>query len=136
MIGFISGVLWETWEILKDASVFLIFGFLLAGALAVLVPKGLLVRLVGTGRVRSVLWASVLGAPLPLCPCGDGRIPRRHPGNRGRQYQPYLRPHRPGHDRVSPDSWCRSGHRSRARHEPFWCSASTPRRNPAAAAGR
>src|SRR5215468_10672717 len=70
MIGFISGVLWETWEILKDASVFLIFGFLLAGALAVLVPKGLLVRLVGTGRVRSVLWASVLGAPLPLCSCG------------------------------------------------------------------
>jgi HflK protein len=70
MIGLISGVFWETWEILKDASVFLIFGFLLAGALAVLVPKGLLVRLVGTGRVRSVLWASVLGAPLPLCSCG------------------------------------------------------------------
>src|SRR5246127_4213318 len=70
MIGLISGVFWETWEILKDASVFLIFGFLLAGALAVLVPKGLLVRLVGTGRVRSVLWASVLGAPPPLCSCG------------------------------------------------------------------
>jgi hypothetical protein len=30
MIGLISGVFWETWEILKDASVFLIFGFLLA----------------------------------------------------------------------------------------------------------
>src|SRR5215831_13174245 len=70
MIGFISGVLWETWEILKDASVFLIFGFLLAGALAVFVPKGLLTRLVGTGRAKSVLWASVLGAPLPLCSCG------------------------------------------------------------------
>src|SRR5262249_31091545 len=61
---------WETWEILKEASVFLIFGFLLAGALAVLVPKGLLTRFVGTGRVKSVFWASVLGAPLPLCSCG------------------------------------------------------------------
>jgi HflK protein len=70
MIGFVSGVFWETWEILKDASVFLIFGFLLAGALAVLVPKALLARLLGTGRVKSVLWASVLGAPLPLCSCG------------------------------------------------------------------
>jgi HflK protein len=70
MIGFPSGVFWETWEILKDASVFLIFGFLLAGALAVFVPKGLLTRLVGTGRAKSVLWASVLGMPLPLCSCG------------------------------------------------------------------
>jgi HflK protein len=70
MIEFLSGVFWETWEILKEASVFLIFGFLLAGALAVLVPQGLLTRLVGTGRVKSVFWASVLGAPLPLCSCG------------------------------------------------------------------
>src|SRR6516162_11483240 len=70
MIGFLSGVFWEIWEILKEASVFLIFGFLLAGALAVFVPEGLLTRLVGTGRVKSVLWASVLGMPLPLCSCG------------------------------------------------------------------
>jgi HflK protein len=69
MIGFLSDVFWETWEILREASVFLIFGFLLAGALAVLVPKGLLARLVGSGRVKSVLWGSVLGAPLPLCSC-------------------------------------------------------------------
>jgi uncharacterized membrane protein YraQ (UPF0718 family) len=70
MIGFLTGVFWETWEILKEASVFLIFGFFLAGVLAVLVPKGLLARFVGTGRVKSVLWGSVLGAPLPLCSCG------------------------------------------------------------------
>ena len=45
-------------------------GFLLAGVLAVLVPRRLLTRLVGTGKLRSVLWGSVLGAPLPLCSCG------------------------------------------------------------------
>jgi HflK protein len=38
--------------------------------LAVFAPKGLLTRLVGTGRVKSVLWGSVLGAPFPLCSCG------------------------------------------------------------------
>jgi len=70
MIDFLLGVLWATWEILKDASVFLLFGFLLAGVLAVLVPGRLLRRLIGTGQVKSVLWASVLGAPLPLCSCG------------------------------------------------------------------
>jgi uncharacterized membrane protein YraQ (UPF0718 family) len=70
IIDFLLGVLWATWEILKDASVFLLFGFLLAGVLAVLVPRGLLTRLVGTGKVKSVLWASVLGMPLPLCSCG------------------------------------------------------------------
>jgi HflK protein len=70
MTGFLAAVLWETWEILMDAGVFLIAGFLLAGILAVFTPKRLLNRLVGTGRVRSVLWGSVLGAPLPLCSCG------------------------------------------------------------------
>ena len=70
MVDFLLGVLWATWEILKDASVFLLFGFLLAGVLAVLVPRGLLTRLVGTGKVKSVLWGSVLGLPLPLCSCG------------------------------------------------------------------
>jgi HflK protein len=70
MIDFLLDVVWETWAILKDASVFLLVGFLVAGVLAVLMPPGLLTRLVGTGNIRSVLWASVLGAPLPLCTCG------------------------------------------------------------------
>jgi HflK protein len=70
MIGFLFSILRETWGILEDASVFLLFGFLLAGVLAVLVPGQLLTRLVGTGKIKSVLWGSVLGAPLPLCSCG------------------------------------------------------------------
>jgi uncharacterized membrane protein YraQ (UPF0718 family) len=58
------------WEILKDASVLLLVGFLFAGMLAVLVHAALLSRLVETSKVKSVLWASTLGAPLPLCSCG------------------------------------------------------------------
>ena len=69
MISFLA-VLREAWGILEDASVFLLFGFLLAGVLAVLVPGRLLTRLVGAGKIKSVLWGSVLGAPLPLCSCG------------------------------------------------------------------
>ena len=40
MIDVLLQVLLEIWEILKEASVFLLFGFLVAGTLAVLVPKG------------------------------------------------------------------------------------------------
>jgi len=70
MINFLFGVLRQTWEILEEASVFLLFGFLLAGILGILVPGRLLTRLVGTGKIKSVLWGSVVGAPIPLCSCG------------------------------------------------------------------
>src|SRR6266446_3400068 len=70
MISFLFGVLQQTWEILEEASVFLLFGFLLAGMLGILVPGRLLIRLVGTGKINSVLWGSVVGAPIPMCSCG------------------------------------------------------------------
>jgi HflK protein len=60
----------ETWAIMTEASVFLLFGFLLGGVLAVLVPQRLITRLLGRGRISSVLWASAIGVPLPLCSCG------------------------------------------------------------------
>ena len=70
MTDFLLQVLREIWSILEDASIFLLIGFVLAGVLAVLVPARAMTRLFGTGRVKSVLWASALGAPLPLCSCG------------------------------------------------------------------
>lgn len=70
MIEFFLRVLWETWSILKEASIFLLFGFVLAGILATLVPARLLSRLLGTGKTKSVLWGASIGAPLPLCSCG------------------------------------------------------------------
>jgi HflK protein len=60
----------EAWAILREASVFLLLGFVLAGVFAVLVPTALLKRFLGRGKIRSVLWASAVGTPLPLCSCG------------------------------------------------------------------
>ena len=70
MLNFLLQVWWESWSILEDASPFLLIGFALAGVLATVVPAELFMRHIGTGRVRSVLWASVLGTPFPLCSCG------------------------------------------------------------------
>src|SRR3954471_20337288 len=70
MTEFLLRWLWETWIIFKQASVFLLFGFFIAGLLAVCVPEKLLSRLFRRGKVKSVLWAATVGAPLPLCSCG------------------------------------------------------------------
>ena len=134
MINFLFGVLRQTWEILEEASVFLLFGFLLAGMLGILVPGRLLTRLVGTGKIKSVLWGSVVGAPIPIVllrrPANSARaaqagsdagrhrrVPRRDAGNRGRQHQPDLRADRPGHDLVPPHRRGGNGDCRGARHE-------------------
>jgi uncharacterized membrane protein YraQ (UPF0718 family) len=70
MLDFMLQVALQTWWILKEAAVFLLFGFALAGVLGVLVPVRTMMRFFGTGRVKSVLWGSAIGVPLPLCSCG------------------------------------------------------------------
>ncbi len=70
MIEFLLQVAQETWFVVKEAGIFLLFGFLVAGVLAVLMPLKTLLRFFGTGKIKSVLWASTLGMPLPLCSCG------------------------------------------------------------------
>ncbi|MBI3628185.1 MAG: permease, partial [Candidatus Rokubacteria bacterium] len=70
MTEFLLQVAGEAWSILREASFFLLLGFVLAGVFAVLVPAALLTRFLGRGKIRSVLWASAIGTPLPLCSCG------------------------------------------------------------------
>jgi uncharacterized protein len=96
MIDFLLAVLQALWAILQEASVYLLVGFLLAGVLAVLVPRQLLTRLVGTGKLRSVLWGSVLGAPLPLCSCGvlPTAVGLRKEGRRRERRSPSSSRHR------------------------------------------
>jgi HflK protein len=70
VIEFLLQITRESWFILKEASLFLLLGFALAGGLAVLVPAKVLRRFLGVGKIKSVLWASAIGTPLPLCSCG------------------------------------------------------------------
>ncbi|MCC7294126.1 MAG: permease [Phycisphaerales bacterium] len=58
------------WWILYESSLYLLVGFALAGVFNMLFAhwRGLAERL-KRGRIRSVLWATLIGAPLDLCSC-------------------------------------------------------------------
>ncbi len=51
-------------------SPYLLLGFLIAGVLHVFVPKTFYARYLSRDNKMSVLWAALLGVPLPLCLCG------------------------------------------------------------------
>lgn len=62
-------ILMESWHILEDSAVYMLFGFLMAGLLKAFLPDNLVARHLGGGSVASVLKASALGVPIPLCSC-------------------------------------------------------------------
>ncbi|MFN7952033.1 MAG: SO_0444 family Cu/Zn efflux transporter [bacterium] len=69
MLEFLLRFARELWLVFREASFFLLFGFAVAGLLHALVPARLIQRLLGKGRVRPIVLASLVGVPLPLCSC-------------------------------------------------------------------
>ncbi len=63
-------VLDRFWHFLMEAAPWLLIGFLFAGLLKAFVPSHVIFRLVGKGSMKSVLIATLVGIPLPLCSCG------------------------------------------------------------------
>ena len=59
----------QTWDMTLEAAPYLVFGFLFAGGIYVLLPTGRVVRHLGTPGWSGVLKASLIGVPLPLCSC-------------------------------------------------------------------
>lgn len=62
-------VIKEIAYIFNESAIYILFGFLIAGVLKVLVPSDKIFRYLGKGDISSVLLASLLGIPLPLCSC-------------------------------------------------------------------
>jgi len=60
----------ETWNIILEMSPYLLIGFLLAGFLSVIIKQEVIERWLGKRTLGSVIKASLLGVPLPLCSCG------------------------------------------------------------------
>ncbi|HOZ47952.1 MAG TPA: SO_0444 family Cu/Zn efflux transporter [Candidatus Hydrogenedentes bacterium] len=86
MVGFLSDVLEGSWAVLTEMAPYLLFGFLVAGALSVLLSPEKIERYLGGQGLGPVIKASLFGVPLPLCSCGVipvGASLRRHGASRG-----------------------------------------------------
>jgi len=76
----------EFWAVLGEMAPYLLFGFLAAGALSVLVSPETVERHLGGRGLWPVVKAALFGIPLPLCSCGVipvGASLRRHGAGRG-----------------------------------------------------
>ncbi len=74
------------WDILCAMSPYLLFGFLFAGLLSVLIPPETVERHLGGRGILPVIKGALFGVPIPLCSCGV--IPvmaslRRHGASKG-----------------------------------------------------
>jgi uncharacterized protein len=59
----------EFWQVLGQMAPFLLFGFLVAGILKVLVPVSFVERHLGGRGLWQAVKAALVGVPLPLCSC-------------------------------------------------------------------
>jgi uncharacterized membrane protein YraQ (UPF0718 family) len=70
MLDFVSAALAESWHLLLDSAVYVLFGILVGGLLKMFLSPSYVARHLGHGRFASVFKASLLGIPIPLCSCG------------------------------------------------------------------
>ena len=68
-MNLVAGILGASWTVAAQMAPYLLFGFLAAGVLSVLVSPSFVERHLGRRGWRQVVKAAVLGVPLPLCSC-------------------------------------------------------------------
>ncbi len=69
IIDYLQMIFIEIWNVLCEMSPYLLFGFLIAGILSVLISRQLVEKHLGEKGITSVVKASLIGIPLPLCSC-------------------------------------------------------------------
>ena len=69
ILNFLGQFAIDFWATLAEMSPYLLFGFLVAGILSVLIPQTLVERHLGGSGLWPVVKASLFGVPLPLCSC-------------------------------------------------------------------
>jgi uncharacterized membrane protein YraQ (UPF0718 family) len=66
----ISTFFHELFKVVNDSSFYLLLGFLIAGFIHEFISSKKLAQHLGGSGFKSILKASLIGAPLPLCSCG------------------------------------------------------------------
>ena len=70
MTDFAKSIAIDFWVTVVEMSPYLLFGFLVAGILSVLVSQRVVERHLGGKGIWPLVKASLFGVPLPLCSCG------------------------------------------------------------------
>ena len=69
-MALVLAVILESWHLLLEASVYILFGMLVGGLLKVFLNPSFVADNLGKGRISSVIKAALFGIPIPLCSCG------------------------------------------------------------------
>ena len=70
LVQFLGQYFQELFNLTNAMAPYLLLGFLFAGILHVFFKKEQVARLLGSKKVKSSFYASLIGVPLPLCSCG------------------------------------------------------------------
>jgi HflK protein len=70
VLDLLLAIFQQTGLVFYESAFFILIGFIAAGLLKEFVAPRLLERLIGKDHWSSVIWAALLGAPLPICACG------------------------------------------------------------------
>lgn len=69
-MSLVGPILLSSWQILQESAIFILFGFLMAGILKAFISDEFVGKHLGRNSFITVVKASLLGIPLPLCSCG------------------------------------------------------------------
>lgn len=62
----ITGIIVETCRIFVESSFFMLMGLFVAGLIRVFLQPSFVARYFGSGKIKSVFYASLIGVPIPL----------------------------------------------------------------------
>ncbi len=65
-MNLIYNIFKEVWHIYLDVSIFMLFGFFVAGLLYVFFKADKIKKYLGTGKVKPVFLSALFGIPIPL----------------------------------------------------------------------
>lgn len=70
LVDALLGILVNSWDVLVDSGVYVIFGLAIAGLINAFLGEKKISENLGRKSFKSVLLSSLFGIPLPLCSCG------------------------------------------------------------------
>lgn len=66
LLPFITTILNESWVLLEESSIYILFGLMIGGLLKMFLSPSYVAKHLGRGRFISVIKAALFGIPIPL----------------------------------------------------------------------